>query len=402
LIPLEEARSRVLDRCQPGHPSAVPLAEVLGCVTSVPLTADGDLPPFASSAVDGWAVRAADVASVPVELDVAGSVRAGEAPVVAVTPGSAVRIMTGAPVPDGADAMVMVEDSEDIGPGRVRIGRMARAGDHVRPAGSDVVAGSELLPAFTELGPAHVGLLAAAGLARAPVFPRVRVGVLSTGDELVGPGRPLGPGQIHDANRPALLAQCRASGFDAVDLGAVGDDESAIHAAVVDGARRCHAVITSGGVSVGDHDHLPAVLARLGMGPESWMQIAIRPAKPFGFGLAAGVPVFALPGNPVSALVSFELLVRPGLRRMMGHRRLDRTRVEATAPEGLPRAPDGKTHFVRVALDLADGGYRVRAEPSQGSHQLAQLARAGGLAIVPDGDGIPPGDRVEVIALAYP
>lgn len=401
LISLDEARRRVLDQVAPGHPTAVPLADSLGCVTSIALICDSDVPPFAGSAMDGFAVRSADVTSSGAVLEVAGEVRAGQAALIDVGPGQAVRLMTGAPIPPGADAVVMVEQTEPVRASGVRIGAVATAGQHVRPPGSDMAAGSEIFPAFTELGPAHLGVLASAGLRRVPVFPRVRVGVLSTGDELAD-GPMLGPGQIRDANRPALLALCQQSGFAAVDLGVVPDDEAATRDAVINAVQSCDALITSGGVSMGDFDHVKVVLDQLSPGSMTWMQVAIKPAKPLSFGVVSGKPVFGLPGNPVSSLVSFELFARPALRKMMGHRRLDRTRVLAAAPDGIERTPDGKTHFVRVTLQHHDGRFEVRPVTGQASHQLRALALADGLAIVPDGTGIAPGARVECIALTYP
>ena len=231
--------------------------------------------------------------------------------------------MTGAPLPPGADAVVMVEDTEVTEDGRrVRIDRPAVLGDAVRRAGDDVHKGDLLFPAGTELRPAVVGVLASVGLASVRVVSRPRVGVLSTGDELVEDGGPLGPGQIRESNRTMLLGAVGQAGCTPIDLGLVRDDEAALEAVLADAAVRCDAVVTSGGVSMGDFDIVKAVLGRLAT--MRWMQIAIRPAKPFAFGLLSGpdrpVPVFGLPGNPVSSLVSFELLARPALRQMMGHR----------------------------------------------------------------------------------
>lgn len=406
MIPLAEARQRVLGQCPAGHPSAVPLADALGLVTSIAITSAVDVPPFAGSAMDGFAVRAEDTVSAPVTLPVVGSVRAGDdvSGLSPLSPGQAMRIMTGAAVPPGADAVVMVEQTAPDGDGRVHINVPAQAGQYIRPSGEDLSVGAEIFPPFTELGPAHLGVLASAGLRRVPVFPRVRVGILSTGDELCDEPGPLPGGRIRDSNRPALLALCRQSGFEAIDLGVVLDDEAATEDAIRAGSESCHALITSGGVSMGDFDHVKVVLDRLAQGSMSWMQVAIKPAKPLSFGVVGACPVFGLPGNPVSSLVSFELFARPALRQMMGHRRLDRTRVTAVAPEGLSRRPDGKTHFVRVALDHEPrtGRYLIRTLDGQGSNQLRVMAQATGLAIVADGDGVGPGASVETIALSYP
>jgi molybdenum cofactor synthesis domain-containing protein len=236
------------------------------------------------------------------------------------------------------------------------------------------------------------------------------VGVFSTGDELVDPGQPLGPGQIRDSNRLTLLALLRTSGCEGVDLGRVADDEDAIAAAVTAAVDRCDAVVTSGGVSMGDFDYVKVVLDRLG--DMRWMQVAVKPAKPLAFGTVGRpgggertgpVPVFGLPGNPVSSLVSFELFARPALRRMAGRAdaELDRPLVTAVAPEGLRRRPDGKTHLTRVVCrwDGDAGGYVVASAGGQGSHQLHATARANALAVLPDGPAVEPGGRVDVLLL---
>ena len=404
MIPLAEARAFVLAGCPVGRSTQVPLADALGCVTAEPVVAAEPVPPFANTAVDGYAVRVADVASAPVTLPVVGTVRAGMSGLDdPVGPGTAVRIMTGAPVPPGADAIVMVEDTIG-GPDatEVTITAAPAAMQHIRPAGDDVVPGDEVVPAGTLLRPAHLGVLATVGVTDIAVIARPRVGVLSTGDELVGGGGPLAPGQIRDSNRLGLLAVLRTYGYDPIDLGLVRDDESAIEAVLRDGVVRCDALVTTGGVSMGDFDFVKVVLDRLG--DMRWMQVAIKPAKPFAFGLLPGpggpVPVFGLPGNPVSSLVSFELFARPGIRTMAGHPRPHRRRVAAMAGTTFRRRPDGKTHFVRVTVEGDDEG-RLVAEPTsaQGSHQMTGLAAADGLAVLPDGDDVPGGARVVVLLL---
>jgi molybdenum cofactor synthesis domain-containing protein len=321
-----------------------------------------------------------------------------------VVPGHAVRIMTGAPLPPGAEAVVMVEDTERLDGGkRVRIGRAASLGDAVRQRGDDILAGDLLFPAGTELRPAVLGVLASVGVGKLSVVPAARVGALSTGDELVEDGGPLAPGQIRESNRTMLLGALAEAGCVPIDLGLVRDDEAALEAALTRAAATCDAIVTSGGVSMGDFDIVKAVLDRVAR--MRWMQIAIRPAKPFAFGLLDGperpVPVFGLPGNPVSSIVSFELLARPALRQMMGHRELDRPRVRAIADEGLPRRPDRRVSWTRVHGAFGDDGrLHVRSTGGQGSHQLASTAAANGLAEVPDGDGIPPGGDVDVLVLS--
>jgi len=228
--------------------------------------------------------------------------------------------------------------------------------------------------------------------------PRPRVGVLSTGDELVAAGEPLRPGQIRDSNRPMLLALVSRAGCVAVDLGTAPDDEAAIAAAVGRGVTGCDAVLTSGGVSVGDFDYVKAVLDRLGQ--MHWWQVAVRPGKPLAFGTVGSTLVFGLPGNPVSSSVSFELFARPALRQMAGHRQLFRPEIPAVADEPLRRRPDGKLHLVRVvATTDEDGRVHVRSSGGQGSHLLRAMALANALALVPDGDGVDAGGTVKVVLL---
>jgi molybdopterin molybdotransferase len=398
LTPLEEVQAAVLRECVPLNPRAVDLQDALGCVTAGPVEAEEQVPPFDNTAMDGFAVRATDTTDAPVELKVVGTLAAGGAPDLHVGEGQAVRIMTGAPMPPGADAIVMVERTRTEGD-VVVIEERAMQGDHVRRAGDDLQPGQVVVDAGTVLGPAHLGVLASLGYRRVPVFPRPRVGVLSTGDELVDGPAQLRPGQIRDSNRPTLLALVRQSSFTPVDLGLIGDDETAIAAAVEGAVETCDALVTSGGVSVGDFDYVKAVLDRLGT-MRSW-QVAIKPAKPLAFGVVAGKPVFGLPGNPVSSMVSFELFARPALRQMGGHRRLFRPQVEALVAEPMRRRPDGKLHLVRVmARADEDGRWRVRPVDRQGSHQLAAAAAANALALVPDGDGVPAGASVKALVLS--
>ena len=398
MISLAEARAHVLDRCPGAVVSEVPLAEARGLVTAAPVVATEAVPPFANTAMDGFAVRAADTAVSPVDLGIVGTLPAGVAPDVEVGVGEAIRIMTGAPMPPGADAVVEVERTSVSDDGSVvTVAVEVPVGNHVRSAGDDLRPGDEVVGAGTTLGPGHLGVLASIGVERVVVFRRLRVGVLSTGDELVDGSVPLMAGQIRDANRPALLGLLDEMGVVPVDLGRVADDEAAIAGALLGGVAGCDAVLTSGGVSMGDFDYVKVVLDRIG--EMRWMQVAIRPAKPLAFGLVDGVPVFGLPGNPVSSMVSFELFARPALRAMSGHRGLDRSRVEAGVVGELRRRADGKVHFGRVVVEYRDGRYLAWSAGGQGSHQLAAMATATGLAILPDGDGMSDGDEVEVILL---
>jgi molybdopterin molybdotransferase len=398
MISVDEARGVILACCPVLASRALPLAGALGCVTAGSVVAGHDVPSFANSAMDGFAVRAADTAGAPVELDVVGTAAAGSAPGVAVGPGQAVRIMTGAVVPAGADAIVMVERMAPAGAGRVSIEVPASVGDHIRHPGEDIRAGQVLFEPGTELGPGHLGVLASVGAESVEVVPRARVGVLSTGDELTAAPGELRPGQIRDSNRPTLLALAARAGCVPVDLGSAPDDEAAITAAIEGGVAGCDAILTSGGVSVGDFDYVKVVLDRLG--DMHWWQVAVKPAKPLAFGTVGGTPVFGLPGNPVSSMVSFELFARPALRQMMGHREPFRPELPAVADEALRRHPDGKVHFVRVvATTDGEGRLHVRSSGGQGSHLLRAMALANALAILPDGDGVDAGGSVKVMLL---
>jgi len=402
MIPLEEARQFVLSQLRPLPAVTVALDEALGCVAAGPVVASGPIPEFANSQMDGYALRSADVVA-GCRLRVVGSLVAGQSAELSVGVGEAVRIMTGAPIPPGADAVCMVERTvTEDGGAVVVVEGPVRPGEYVRLPGGDVATGEVVIEAGTVLGPAHLGVLASLGAASVAVHRRPRVGVLSTGDELVTSAEPLRPGAVRDANRPTLLALARSSGFAAADLGIVADDEDRIAAALSAATGHCDAIVTSGGVSVGDRDYVKTVLDKMTDGSMRWMQVAIKPAKPFAFGVlrATGTPVFGLPGNRVSAMVSFELFVRPALRKLAGHHRLDRPRLAAVADEDLVRVVDGKLHLARVVARLGDDGrVHVRSSGGQASHMLLSMARANALALLPDGDGARRGDPVQVMLL---
>jgi molybdenum cofactor synthesis domain-containing protein len=399
MIALGDARAHVLASCHRLDAVTLPIQEALGLVTVDELHAAEEVPPFRNTAVDGYALRAADTAGAPVELRIVGTLAAGAAFEGEVGPGEALRIMTGAPMPAGADAAVMVEDTSVVAGGeRVRVERSLEPGNAVRGVGDDIHAGTLLFPAGTTLRPASLGVLASVNVREVKVIPAARVAVLSTGDELVDDGSPLAPGQIRESNRTMLVGAVTAAGCVAVDFGVVRDDEASLERVLRAAAAECDAIVTSGGVSMGDYDVVKAVLARIA--DMTWMQVAIKPAKPFAFGLLDGTPVFGLPGNPVSSLVSYELMARPALRQMMGHSVIDRPTIRGVADEPLRRGPDGKIHFTRVhGAFEADGRFHVRSTGPQGSHQLAATAAANGLAVLPDGPAIPAGSDVEVIVL---
>lgn len=398
---LEEVQARITAATPAPRATTVPVRDALGLVLAADVVSGEQVPPFANTAMDGYAVRAADTAGAtgdaPVRLHVVGDLPAGHAPTVPVGPGEAIRIMTGAPIPDGADAIVMVERTERDGDDGVRISVPATVGDHLRPAGGDVGVGDVVFTAGTALGPAHLGVLASIGVTDAPVYARVRVGVISTGDELVAESRPLAPGEIRDSNRPMLLGLVAEAGAEAVDLGIGRDDEATVEAMFRDAAASCDVIVTSGGVSVGDYDVVKAVLERLGA--LEWWQVAIKPAKPLAFGLLDGTPVFGLPGNPVSSHVSFELFARPALRRMAGDPRPERPVVRATAGAAMPRRADGKLHLDRVRVEIVDGAYVAVRSGEQASNVLSGMANANGLALLTDGPGPEQDDEIRVMLL---
>ena len=411
MTPLDEVREHVRSRLPQASPATVPFDRAGGLVLAEDVVAGENVPPFDNTAVDGYAVRAEDTAGAPCELRVTGEMAAGAGHTETLQPGCAVRIMTGAPLPEGCDAIVMVEDTERTGgPGddRVRIMWPVKPGDNIRRAGSDVKAGDTPLRTGTYVTPAVQAVLSTVNARTVKVWPRPRVGVLSTGDELVEDGSPLKPGQIRESNRTMLLRLVSEAGAESVDLGIIRDDEALLESALRNAVKDLDAVVTSGGVSMGDYDVVKAVLSRIA--DMSWFQIAMKPAKPFAFGMLGterdgtrtSIPVFGLPGNPVSSLVSFELIARPALEVMM--RRSDsmtgRRRVRGIIDYAVNRGHDGKVHFDRCVASFADDGrLHVRRVDAQGSHQLASTALANALVEIPDGDGVAEGAEVWVTLL---
>jgi molybdenum cofactor synthesis domain-containing protein len=401
VIPLEEARIRINRDLIVLPVVEVPIHDACDMVLAETVTATEAIPPFANTAMDGFALRAVDTKGAskddPNVLPVVATIQAGGVAPRALEPGEAMRIMTGAPLPEGADAIIKVELTRPAG-FDVLILDEVPVGNHVRPAGDDIGAGTEVFHPGAVLTPGHLGVLASIGREKVKVYRRPRVAVMSTGDELVEGPQPLQPGQIRDSNRLTLLSLVAEAGFHPIDLGLVRDDERAIKDALQRGVAQADAVITSGGVSMGDFDFVKSVLTELG--DFNWMQVAIKPAKPLAFGVMSDTPVFGLPGNPVSSMVSFELFARPALRRMMGRLDAERPHLLAIADEPLPREADGKVHFQRVIVSQqGDGAWHARSAGGQGSHQLMAMATANGLAVLPDGPGVESGGSVRVMYL---
>ena len=401
MIELEEAREFIFNHCSKLSIDEVEISKSRGLVLADTVISNDDVPPFPNTAMDGYAVRALDTEHAPVELKVIGTLPAGKVPDLKVGPDEAVRIMTGAVIPEGADAVVMVEKTKEVENGSsVIVEETVNNGNFIRQSGEDFVKGSELFNSGTLIGAAHIGVFATIGLEKVTVFKRPVVGVMSTGDELVQGSSQLKPGQIRDSNRHSIRALLEEIGAEIIDLGLIPDDEKAIESALLSAVEKCDAVVTSGGVSMGDFDYVKVVLDRLG--EMKWMQVAIKPAKPLAFGLLNDVPIFGLPGNPVSAMVSFELFMRPALLKMMGYEQIWRPYIKAKATTPLKRRKDGKVHFARVTLTKKEDSYEVSLLEGQGSHQLAAMANAQGLAVLPNGEGLEIGDFVDVMQLTEP
>jgi molybdopterin molybdotransferase len=408
LIPLEEAQRRVLEGVVPLPAELLPLADAAGRVLAQPAVSAVSLPPWTNSAMDGFAVRAVDVAAAtrerPVVLRVLGEVPAGRAPDTAVEAGAALRIMTGAMLPPGGDAVVPVEDTDAPAgaseiPSTVAILAPVRAGDHIRPEGSDVTAGTLLLPGGRACDPAAIALLAATGHGAVRVHRRPRVAVISTGDELVPPGEPLGAAQIHESNSYALAAQAAESGAEVRRLGVARDTLDDLLGLVRQAIAWADIVVLSGGVSVGAHDHVKAAFSSVGS-LDLW-RVAIKPGRPFAYARATAdgrtVYLFGLPGNPVSVFVTFELFVRPVLRLLAGHpRAFDRPTRLVRLGEPM-RGSSGRQNITRVVLEAdpeRPDGLVARSSGGQDSYMLASLAAANGMVFIPPDADLPVGAEV--------
>ncbi|HEX9775328.1 MAG TPA: gephyrin-like molybdotransferase Glp [Actinomycetota bacterium] len=382
VVPYEEGLRTILAAFEPLPPAPAPLARACGLVLAEPVVAAIDVPGFASSAMDGYAVRSGDT---PGTLRVVDDVPAGTEPRARVEPGTAARIMTGGPIPAGADAVVPWEDTV-AGAGAVEVVVGARSGHHVRPRGEDVRAGSTVIDAGTQLRPVHLGVCASLGLREVPVHPRPRVAILSSGEEVIEAGRPLAGAQVYDANRTLLAAMCEAAGATVVAADLIGDDPGALRDWLTTQAARADAIVTTGGASVGEHDWMRAVLEEHGA-LELW-RVAIKPGKPVMLGRIGRTPVLGLPGNPGSAFTGTHVFVQPAIRIMSGRSPEPASvRARLTAPV----ANRSRTLFCRVRLD----GDRATPMPAQSSVVLSNLIDADGYAIVPPG-GLDAGAEVTV------
>jgi molybdopterin molybdotransferase len=398
LISVDEARARVLDGVSPLAPLHLALTDAHGCVAAEDVVAAESLPSFASSAMDGFAVRAADVAEAtpqqPAELKIVGSALIGSRPEATVGGGEAMAIATGAPIPSGADTIVPIENAEVQGE-IVRLLEAAPTGKHVRPVGEDVTAGTVLVERGKRLGGPELGLLANAGHPAPLVHPRPRIVVLSTGDELIPPTETPEFGQIRDSNAYTLFGALREAGAIPVLAGIIRDEPDSLKQTVFDFLIQADGFISSGGVSVGERDVVKAAFFR--RGDIDFYKVAMQPGMPQGFGHIDTKPYFGLPGNPVSVFVSFELFVRPAMLRMMGRTQLDRPEVTAKLATEVS-GPKGKMQYARVVVERGVDGWTATPTGGRGSNLISTVARANGLAMIPPGtETAPAGSAVQVM-----
>lgn len=400
MLSVREARERILAQFSPTEITRCSLEEAAGRVLAETIHAETDLPAFDNSSVDGFALCASDVSNVPVTLAVAGDIPAGKAPDFRLQAGQAARIMTGAMLPEGADAVAMVEDT-DFGyqtagtpaPQQVRIQKTVRPGENVRKRGTDLRAGQEILRCGEILRPQDIGMLAMLGIAQVPVYRKPRVAIVSSGDELLPVDAPLEDGKIHDTNTYTLAALAAQTGCEAIRLGVAADERRAVQT-LLDQAVEAGAdvIISSAGVSVGAFDFVKEVVESAGM-LDFW-KVNMRPGKPLAFGAYKGIPFFGLPGNPVSSFVGFLVFVRPALRRLSGLETKKQDTVRVILTEAVES--DGRESYLRAVVTRENGASTARLTGHQGSGNLFSLVQANALLIIPSGvKSCPPGTEVE-------
>lgn len=392
-LSVREALSLVLEKVEILPAEEVSLLEALGRVLAAAVVATDDLPPFANSAMDGYAIQAVDVTAAsqdaPARLRVIADIAAGSSLTVTLHSNTAARIMTGAPLPPGADAVIPVEDTDEPWrgverplPEHIAVYRTVSAGDYVRYPGEDIRAGDAVLEEGKLLRPQEIGVLASLGVGRVAVVRRPRVAILATGDELVDVSDPLSPGKIRNSNSYAQAAQVTALGGTPVLLGVAGDTEQAVREKLADAVRaKVDLIISSAGVSVGAYDVVKAVLDDAG--EIGFWRVRMRPGKPLAFGMFHGIPYLGMPGNPVSAMVSFETFARPAILKMGGYENLARPSVQAVVLEAI--RSDGRESYLRAIVTRDERGYVARTTGGQGSHMMTSLVKANALLVVPEG-----------------
>ena len=406
MISVEEALARILADIEPLQPTQVPLPSSLGLVLAQDIIAQEDIPPFANSAMDGFALLSQDSKqqhSTPPRLRVTGSIAAGYVSDQPVLPGTAQRIMTGAPLPRGADAVIQVEltrsdDAQSSSPW-VEVLQEVAPGTNTRPAAEDMHAGQTVIMRGTEIGPWEIGVLATLGWSSVPVIQCARVAIVSTGDELVDVAQTPGPGQIRNSNSYLLEAAVLRAGASAYRLGTARDTIESLRATFAEAARH-DLIFTSGGVSVGDFDLVKDIMQE--QGAMDFWQINMRPGKPVAFGHILGKPLLGLPGNPVSSAVTFELFGRPTIRKMQGHQALLKPQIEVLVEDTyLAGAP--RRHYVRARVERHNGRFIAHPTGNQASNITTSLLHANALVIVPEnGPGIKPGESARAIMLDWP
>jgi len=397
LISVEEALNTILPHIKVLGMERVSLQDSLGAVLAEDIIAPFNVPPLDNSAMDGYAVKAEDLQSAseqnPAKLKISGELPAGYQSKDLLKKGEALRIMTGAPVPEGADTVVMQEDT-CAGSGTVEVFKKIKPGTNIRKAGEDIAEGQILFKKGTRIRPAHIGTLASIKRAIVSVYQRPRVAILSTGDELVDIDGDNSDGKIVSSNTYSLFALVKENGGIPVNLGIGRDTKEALKEKFLEGLNS-DIILSSGGVSVGDYDFVKDVLQELGLDMKFW-KVSMRPGQPLAFGMIEGKPAFGLPGNPVSAMVSFEQFVRPAIRKMTGYQNLFRSLITGVAKEEL-KVRKGKKHFIRCVVTIEEGQYTVSTTGAQGSGMLTSMASANGLMVVPeDRDCVNPGDAVKV------
>ncbi len=410
-LTVADALSLVLGGVHVLESEPVALLDALGRVIAQPIEALDSLPPFANSSMDGYAVRAADLDNIskdrPANLNVIADIAAGSAPDIEIGPGSTARIMTGAPMPKGADAVVPVEDTNEPWrdadrplPDQIEVYRSVLSGDYVRNIGEDIIAGQQILQPGHLLRPQEIGVLASLGVSQVMVYRKPRVAILATGDELIGVDQPLSPGKIRNSNGYAQSAQVIALGAELISLGVAGDSEHNVRDKLRSGvSQEADLLVSSAGVSVGAYDVVKAVLEQ--DGDVGFWRVRMRPGKPLAFGTYSGIPFLGLPGNPVSAMVSFERFVRPVIRKMAGFQNLERPQISVTLTDTIHS--DGRESYIRAIVTKQGQDYQAKTTGSQGSHVMTSMVKANALLVVPEGIKlVSPGEKLDAFMIDWP